>query len=372
MMYKYQHIFLKTVITFLILPIISITVTANQKEEEVNKIDRNRMAFNSIRFYDKHNGFAGGSIVIQNGTKSEIKGVLLKTGNGGDTWDSTILPGVVKSISILSAEQVVVLADDGFIFVSSDSGKNWQGIFTSIPIHTYSRKLSAVGDNVVHGLLVSFCGPFPNTKYSDFHIVTSDAGYSWKLNKITPQSSAHLYGISFLDNSTGKIVGTTKFNPLIKSKGIMLTTTDGGRTWKQTVFEKPDLHVYLQGIRMLSKTHIIIIGNVQFQSSRGKGLILQKKGTEPYKWFLYDELNFQSIDFNNEKEGILLANNLYVNKSYIFKTANGGDSWDQIAVPDSPRLGYTDVELVDEKFIYLVGAQTILKSDDGGITWNPK
>jgi len=372
-MYKYQHIFLKAVITFLILPIISITVTANQKEGEVNKIDRNRMAFNSIRFYDKRNGFAGGSIVIQNGTKSKVKGVLLRTDNGGDTWESTILPGVVKSISILSAEQIVALADDGFIFVSSDSGKNWQGIFTSIPIQTYSRKLSAVGDNVVHGLLVCFCGPFPNTKYSDFHIVTSDAGYSWKLNKITPESSAHLYGISFLDNSTGTIVGTTKFNPSQKSKGIMLTTTDGGRTWKQSVFEKPDIHVYLQGIRMLSETHIVITGQVQIPSSRDKGLILQKKGTEPYKWLLYDELNFQSMDFNNEKEGILLANNAYVNKSHIFKTANGGDSWDQIAVPDGPRRGYTAVELVDERLIYLAGAEgTIIKSDDGGITWNPK
>lgn len=189
-------------------------------------------------------------------------------------------------------------------------------------------------------------------------VIFPSTGFTqWK--KTDLGTLAWLRAIFFVNQSKGWIIG---------SKGVFLTTEDGGRTWTSS-----------------------------------------KRNTED---------NLRDIYFTDEKNGWLLAEkNIYgtasISPSYILKTADGGKTWQRIKFTGEGKerlikiffsregKGYavgeagtffqmlddrhtwkrepvpvmnmlTDGEFIDDLRGFLVGGNgVVLFTDDGGTNWNP-
>ncbi|HZW38292.1 MAG TPA: YCF48-related protein [Ignavibacteriaceae bacterium] len=139
-------------------------------------------------------------------------GVVLRTTNGGATWDSSIVaPNTIDFVGLdfISPTVGYVAGTNGNVFSTKDGGISWTNV--SIPgsttllwdvdfVDTTTGFICGTGGKV-------FC--------------TKNGGETW-----TEQLSAGglgMYGISFIDRMNGVVAGSSGYGPYY--------TTDGGTTW---------------------------------------------------------------------------------------------------------------------------------------------
>lgn len=71
---------------------------------------------------------------------------------------------------------------------------------------------------------------------------------------------------------------------------------------------------------------------------------------------------FRGVDFINADTGFIVSDS-----GKILKTTNGGISWQEKNSPTTKKL--KKIQIINEKFAYIVGDSAILKTTDGGETW---
>ncbi len=192
--------------------------------------------FNSIQFYDKKNGFVTGGNLLYHGMKTTDGGMtwsfmgpassdyyciyfkdsktgfetdaangLIKTGNGGATWNNVSLPtGVFLERVVFTDNKTIVgvgsyTSGDGAILKSTDTGATWTSI-----------------SNSLHGggfYTISF--PDPQNGFiagrSDLASViynTTDSGNTWSVMSV-PAVSSYFSSIYFVNKRVGYCVGSS-------------------------------------------------------------------------------------------------------------------------------------------------------------------
>ncbi|MFC2111035.1 T9SS type A sorting domain-containing protein [Bacteroidota bacterium] len=259
---------------------------------------------------------------------------IAKTTNGGNTWnilDSTGLPwgADFKTIYFLNAyEGFVSLGNSGSLLAkTNDGGLSWN-IYGGINI-IGGRELDFVGDSI--GVLCSGNGYF----------ITKNSGISW--DTITTGISFSSHSISFSSTNIGFIAGLGSYGTPNFNYGVIGRTIDGGQTWSSKEF---------QSIRMLN-TIFAVDSNIVYAGGDPQGIGnvrgFMKSPDGGLNWGFQECSNcdptlrpiISSMYFVDAKIGYAVDP-----WGFIYKTTNGGGTIYELGMEDiSTSLTVQDIYL---------------------------
>ncbi len=148
--------------------------------------------------------------------------VLLKTVDGGTSWDPLDIPSssfdYITAVHFLNDLTGFVCGDFNTIMKTTDGGDNWE--IQTMQSATYDPQFNDIFFlNNDTGFAVSGTGSWPSTLAK-----TYDGGSTWEID-VLPQAY-HLSSIQFINDSVGYCGGYDQ-----DLDGILLRTSDGGATW---------------------------------------------------------------------------------------------------------------------------------------------
>jgi len=274
---------------------------------------------NSIAFRDSLNGFASST-----STNSSI----LRTTDGGLTWDELTILGldaVISNISVDNDNYYIGVGDKGTIIVSTDRGNSWSVRNVGEVVNLGSSCVTKDGK-----LFISS---------TDKRVYRStDGGNSWMSIET---NSYMLTDISFSTNTIGFGVGLY---------GTSIKTTDGGETWLQI----PSI---INGSSMFAITFVnektgFVVGGDKIVKTTNGGISWEIK---------YNAGGTQLNDITTFGENIAWV----VGTDKILKTSNAGESWVNQSFSPSHYLFKT--VCVDPYICFALGGEgTLFKTTDGG------
>src|SRR5262249_48060295 len=163
---------------------------------KVQRIEREHEILNSIWFLDSERGWAVGSA-----------GLLLKTANGGETWD-VVPTGRVEdlwSVKFLSRDRGIIVGEDGLILMTGNGGSEW------------NRQDSGTSRALL-GLALA----------PDYAVAVGEGGLILRTDNFGTWTA-----IGSGTDETLNAVALSKENCwAVGSKGVTVGSSDKGRSWK--------------------------------------------------------------------------------------------------------------------------------------------
>lgn len=256
----------------------------------------------SVYFTDINNGYAVG----YNG----IKGCILKTINGGQSWKSMVF----------------------------DSTAQMQTELTSVYF-----------SNANIGYAVGWVGTI---------LKTNDAGVSWKF--LSSGTTYDLHSVNFINPDTGYAVGVG---------GSLITTIDGGKSWSNIKIGAINYYTDLNSVCMLKNGDGFAVGKDGMILRT-----INPNTTGGLTWvqdFTFNSTDapqyLMSVYFVNSNLGFAVGGS--ANKGTIIKTIDSGKTWSVILTGEYNLLW--SVYFLDSNIGYAVGqGGTIIKTENGGGKWN--
>lgn len=266
-------------------------------------------------------------------------GHAISSRDKGKTWYEMSLPKGATAFSFGAFNERIacISGPHGLLLRTEDQGKNWKKV--ELPSKNHLFDMDAV-EGTPHAWVT---GHF-NTI---FH--SSDQGESWRAQQYElPEDAVDepgLNGVSFVDSSTGYIVGEF---------GLILKTTDGGRTWKR--LESP-VEVPLYDVHFINAEKGVAVGT-------GGAVIVTEDGGETWT---RKPVNIKQHLFAVAVQGDTVF--AVGQEGYFTKGPLSGEGrW------TANRVGvYTwlnAVYFLSDKVGFIAGGRgTILKTEDGGKSW---
>lgn len=154
--------------------------------------------------------------VLKLKTNDEPRTYLLKTQDGGSSWQRVFLNGTdvnarLVRVVFADSQRGWVFGESGIVFATRDGGVQWM----RQPAPTRHLLLGGTFVDYAHGWLVGAGATI---------LQTNDGGLSWQSGVVRDGAGARFTATSFAGNSLGWAVGTA---------GLIFATTDGGRTWSE-------------------------------------------------------------------------------------------------------------------------------------------
>lgn len=261
--------------------------------------------FKNTAVYDLHFPSAQVGYIIGGSNSAENKQTMLKTTNGGITWDS-------------------IMADA------------WGGRYPLNNVWFVTEEIGYV--------TVDATGIWK----------TMDGGRTYDVITITPE--IHLHDLCFTNSQNGFVATSHQISNDVTEYQI-LNTKNGGASWRvmyaDTIHNATTLHH-----RKLNK--IVFINDNVGYAVGGNGLLLKtiNGGDTWQKSFVAPYLDIIAVDFISEQQG-------YIANAYgIYFTQDGGQSWvKQTMYPNNP---ISFIQMIDEQVGYAYNGVQIYKSINGG------
>lgn len=311
-------------------------------------------------------------------------GSVIKTQNGGDTWNS-VYSGNTRlfSTSFISATHGCAVGDSGKVLITYDGGITWDSSFLNNTLNC--KKVCMVNDSVI---LIN-----ATSELTEFFMMSNDSGNTWNV------INSGLVPSGFYSCGNGNVFGVGKYGLITKSSdfgntwnnlsnnitytngwvdyiadiefpdamngfalytdygsntSLILKTTDAGNSWAGTDTIFP---VVRSVISFTTPDVGLLMGHDIYKTSdAGKTWHCTFQGT-------WQETIMRAADFS-ATNGIAV----YDNGGPVFRTADMGESWTKIT--NIPGAGFHAVSFANDSVCYLSGDSTILKSEDTGLTWN--
>jgi photosystem II stability/assembly factor-like uncharacterized protein len=289
----------------------------------------------SIEFINSKVGYAGGSSTY-----------ILKTTDGGQTWQQNVVVNVIPSntlaIKFFDLNNGFAYREHSKILRTTDGGNTWT---------PYD-----IGDDIFSFYFVNATTAFACGEHGVTYR-TNDGGLTWQWISLTGRIYAYdLSSLYFFNSNTGFTVG---------ARGRILKTTDGGATWNTyspTYIDVSDLSVATP-----TTAYATVGNNIYKTTDRGQtwnvlGLTVGTNYAE------YDV--FQTCQFFSADTGFVTASDY----ARIYKTYDGGANWRMISPTASFYDDVTCQQFLDKNTGFLAinifYGGTIVKTKDGGETWN--
>lgn len=318
----------------------------------------------SVFFTDANTGYAAGN-----------NGTILKTVNGGSTWEAQTSGTTDKlnSIYFIDANTGYIVGNYGTILKTSNGGSTWSPLTSGngsdfFSVFFTSSKTGFVVGGYFEGVLLK----------------TDDEGDSWNM---VGYHNNWLTSIYFSDANNGYAVG---------SSGALLRSTDAGNTWDSLIVETdttptPPVIVFVDTNWVLQpQVTYADLKSICFPNSNtgfiagSEGTILKtiNKGNTWVPQTTPTQNTLNSVYFIDATSGYAVGN-----EGTILKTVNAGGIWTEQPI-DNPINLYS-VYFINRDTGYAVGHSgsilavyqngfpvgvggRILKTTDGGATWNSK
>gem|GEM_PF-1222831 len=246
------------------------------------------------------------------------EGILLRSYNGGSTTDSTYFPNVsllrhhfINSHTGFVAGYTAFNAGNS-LYKTSNAGNSWQEMNLSIDGGTQHFHIHFTGAST--GFV-----SIENLLYQ-----TSDGGQTFSSRELISEPH-YISNIHFINPQTGFVSLVRIQTAGEVYRDMIFRTSDGGATWQNVYSEQPPGQVV----------------------------------------FVYPGIS--NMQFFNAQTGYAVASGT---PSFLLKTSDGGENWDTLPTPvinDFQSL--TDVHFISEQVGYLTTGQYILKTLNGGQSW---
>ena len=253
--------------------------------------------------------------------------LVLKTADGGETWNRQVLPikGKLNETFFLDEKLGWSAASDGKVVVTKDGGATWTEHDTGTKSYLMAG-LQFLDANI--GYAAGMQGTV---------IKTTDGGETW--TRLDLGTMDGLWGISFVDESIGWVTG---------ENGRIMKTTDGGQTWKRQV---SGLTTCLGGLCFANEKVGWASdnkGTVTSTTDGGQTWVRQKSGVDQ---------QLAMIRFIDDQEG-------WAASKPIIHTSDGGQTW---TVQDHGTELLWDICFADKEHGWAASAGGILRTTTGGL-----
>jgi photosystem II stability/assembly factor-like uncharacterized protein len=255
--------------------------------------------------------------------------LVLKTTNGGQTWESKTVPGYHEVVFFVDQDYGWMCGLSGNILKTTNGGLNWTSqnsgvIYNLNDIQFYDRN-------------IGFAAGFGSSL-----LKTTDGGENW-FHALTPSSLITFHALFIMDPMN--VYATADFSSIFRS-------SDGGLTWDSLSVGMPNPFF----------TIFFLNHNTGWVS--GCCGMYYKTTDAGISWtpetYLTPGLSIYSADFIDGNKGWLSAD-----AGYIFRTSNGGESWDSLYSGTNNDL--RTIQFVNDSIGWVIGYDgTILKTTNGG------
>lgn len=306
--------------------------------------DSAHFQFNTVYFLNNDTGFVGGYDFTNN-----TNGILFRTFDGGQTWDTTQLYELIICIQFLDNSFGFCGGDGGADYLTTDLGDTWQK-------RGYSTTMSD------HSSLY-FTSPslgFRSTMQSWIQM-TSDTGNTWQ-NVFNSSGGSYFPGTSkmvFPDSQVGYLA-QSRFGQ-VKS---ITKTSDGGSTWNDLPIP---LNLFPYSCYFFDINSGIAVGRYGGVSRTSDGGQTWTSPDSISDCTLYD------VAFVNDSVGYIVGGFTQydistVRKGVIFKTIDRGINW--TVIDSSYYDGLTKLHFPSDSIGYAVGYNGIILkiSDANAVT----
>ncbi len=275
----------------------------------------------------------------------------------GGISDSSQGDWVLWDVWFLDANKGFAVGDYGVILRTTDGGITWNSQLTG----TGNRLAGISFSDSLHGWIVGF--------KTILH--TNDGGNTWtrQAKEITEDSNkvSNFSEVFSIDSNTAWVVCE------VGESGIIYNTTDGGLTW---IPQKTGVRTFIWDVFFTSPDTGSAVGGWCDNCNGGpyySGYILHTtNGGATWHLQYHDTsvIGFEGIDFIDALTGVVVGA-----RGTILCTTDGGDTWTRQASGTTVNL--RDVCFVNADTGFVVGGEsfppymggTILRTTDGGKTW---
>lgn len=295
----------------------------------------------STTFKDENIGYAAGT-----------GGLLYKTTDGGETWteQNSGVTTTLWDVDFINPDTGFVVGSGGTVLYTTDGGTNWSasnyGTTTLYKIHFIDESTGYLGSaSATTGRLIK----------------TTDGGSTWvDITANVAGLTGTVRGIHFVDTNTGWISNST---------GLIFKTTDGGTTWSQVYNIGSSITIYEIKFQDLNNGYAISAAGTVLKTTDGgtNWTLTQTDATK--NLYGLGLLGIQSSIATVIATPVLIGGDA----GTIVMSMNDGATWELGHIATSQDLLYR-ASFVSESIGYSSGGTAsfgnLLKTTDGGLTWN--
>lgn len=278
--------------------------------------------------------------------------LLFAQGSSAQTWIPQTSGTTMKlwKVQFLDANTGYASGDSGTVIKTSDGGTTWNAVNIStvyavrdIYFVSATEGWAAVGDV-----------DSSSTSGEIWH--TTNGGTAWTAQ--TPSTTEARLGISFADANTGWAVGS-KNGPI-----NIDATTNGGTLWSNQTDN--NIFGWLYKVDAVSTTTAYAIGVTFFPSATGVVVKTTDGGANWAQNSTGTIANPNDIDMIDSAMGFVAGDG-----GMILATINGGTNWNTRTSGTTDTL--MGVSFTDASRGWICGySGTIIRSTDSGMTWGPE
>jgi photosystem II stability/assembly factor-like uncharacterized protein len=288
----------------------------------------------SVHFVNENVGYAAASMRT-----------VFKTVNGGDTWTSISGDPYIDlhSVFFLTPNTGYAAGNHNFMMKTTNGGASWTEFQSNIPVD----HLQFLNEQTGYALSYdTFIGISKLVK-------TINGGTTW-----TPVGMDHCVSYFFTNNNT--VFGAAYPGKIYKS-------TDAGVTYVNYTSTVTEADIW--DVHFIDESTGYAVSHYHDDSGLNYDQVL-KTADAGESWQIVTEGQFDhliSVYFTDENVGYISGWN-----GKLFKTTDGAQSWDTLL--HIPGTTLRDLTFINENTGFVAGAGLgtgyILRTDDGGISWN--
>lgn len=186
----------------------------------------------TIKFVDENNGWI-----------SNNQGEILRTTNGGLSWDikkSGLIGG--SRLSVFNSQTVYALS--GQLYKTFDNGETWDSVKVSVPRNYRASEMFFISSNDGYIVTENGTGGMMITEFPV--VITNDGGETWSSSEYIKDGT--LWSIYFINKNVGWIAGSQN----------IYKTIDGGEHWSLE-FSPPNGKLFAKDIYFIDESNGWII-----------------------------------------------------------------------------------------------------------------
>lgn len=281
--------------------------------------------------------------IVGNDAENNVS-VVARTTDGGATWSRTaeIVGETLLDVAFADEENGWAVGVEGIVYRTTDSGRTWapepDSDWTTVHTHEPVRipsKTNADTPLITNESIASIvftdartgwaAGDTPTGEGVNLRglvLGTTDGGKTWtELTSASGAAIPSLDDVWFVDANNGWAVGGTIDD---RQEDVLLHTTDGGRTWQSV---KTGTAQYLRGVHFVDAQHGWVVGMTidAVDESQGPSKILATEdGGKTWAVQFTAPRSFYDVTFASAERGWAVGD-----RATVYATTDGGKSWRQ-------------------------------------------